>query len=161
MIIKDTGEIMFARTKFNYDRDAASLATALHCKQEGEDGYDGKTQQNFKEETDINTIVNNFLHTGQMPDNVRLPQYIDYEGVFDFQTAMNSVMAAEESFMQIPADIRAKFDNNPQKFHDFAINEQNRDELGKMGFLRPKPVTEAPPPPPPAPAPAAGTSTTT
>lgn len=152
---KSTGEIQpQVRTKFNYDRNAASNDSAP------EQAEDGKTQQNFLEETDINTIVNSFLKTGQMPENLKLPQYIDYEGVFDFQSAMNTMMEAEESFMSMPAQVRAQFDNDPQRFLEFCSNESNRPELEKLGLLRPKPVVESPPASPPPAKPAETSSPT-
>lgn len=131
-----------ARTKFTYDKDKASASTSLICIQPGDDGYDGKTQQNFKDECDINTIVNNFLKTGEMPDNVKLPQYIDYEGVFDFRTAMEAMMQAEEAFMEIPAQVRAQFNNSPQEYLEFVTNPNNKEQLKTMGLLKPEPVPE-------------------
>lgn len=133
---------MYARTKFNYDRDEVSAKSGLNFAYMGEDGYDGKTQQHFKEECDINTIVNNFLKTGELPENIKLPQYIDYEGIFDFRTAMESLMKAEEAFMELPAPLRAEFNNSPQEFLEFCTNPDNRDALKAKGLLKPEPVPE-------------------
>lgn len=160
-----TGEIVrpLVRTRFNYDMDEASIQSSLACIQVDEEGYDGKTQQNFKDECDINTIVNQFLKTGEMPDNIRLPQYIDYEGVFDFQTAMNTMMEAEASFMQLPAPLRAEFQNDPQQFLEYCANPANKEDMHKRGLLRPDyepPKPADAPAPAPAPAPG-GTSTAT
>lgn len=158
IVNSETGEIRnhaYCRTKFNYDRDQASLDSSLYT---DPDENDGKTQQQFVEEADINTIVNNFLKTGEMPDNVKLPQYIDYEGVFDFQTAMNTMLDAEQNFMQIPAKIRAQFENDPQQFLEFAANPENKGKLHEMGFLR---EDYKPPEPKAPPADSAGTSTST
>lgn len=156
---------MNARTKFTYDKDQASVSTSLICIQPGDDGYDGKTQQNFKDECDINTIVNNFLKTGEMPDNIKLPQYVDYEGIFDFRSAMETMMQAEESFMEIPAPVRAQFNNSPQEFLEFCSNPNNRDKLMELKLLKEPPPPEPVPEPTrvrivPEPAPA-GTSTPT
>lgn len=129
------------RTRFNYDRDAVSIATAPPQPD------DGKTQQNFKEECDINTIVQRFNLTGQLPENLKLPQYVNYEGVFDFQTAMQTMMEAEEQFMSVPAHIRAQFDNSPQKFLEYCENPNNREGLRKLGLLKPEPPQPAPAPP--------------
>lgn len=149
-----TGEIQpRVRTRFNYDTNAISADTALVCPD------DGKTQQHFKKECDINTIVQQFNLTGQLPDNLRIPQYIDYKGVFDFQSAMQTMMEADEQFMTIPAHIRAQFDNSPQKFLEFCSHEGNRPALKELGLLKAEPPKE--PPAPPAAPPAAGTSTAT
>lgn len=143
---------MIVRTRFNYDRNTVSKATGHYT---NPDENDGKTQQHFKEESDINTIVNNFLKTGKLPENLRLPQYIDYEGVFDFQSAMNTMMQAEESFMTLPAQVRAQFDNSPQAFLQFCSDEANIPKMREMGLMKPLPVADTPPPVPPPVPPAA------
>ena len=44
-----------------------------------------------------------FAVTGQLPENVRVPQYVDFEEAFDFQSSMNVIRAAEEAFAAMPA----------------------------------------------------------
>ena len=98
---------IFLRSPFNYDRDAVSVETGLECQDKT------LAQQQFLEDSDINTIVRRFKLTGQLPDNVRAPQYADFEGVFDYQTAMNAIRQAQESFNAMPADVRSRFANEP------------------------------------------------
>jgi phage internal scaffolding protein len=95
------------------------------------------TQQQFKEEADINTIVDRFMKTGHLPDPVSMPQYIDYEGVFDFQSAMNVVRQADENFMRMDAKVRARFNNSPQEFLQFFANPDNVDEAIRLGLAVP------------------------
>jgi phage internal scaffolding protein len=95
------------------------------------------TQQQFKEEADINTIVDRFMKTGHLPDPVSMPQYIDYEGVFDFQSAMNVVRQADENFMRMDAKVRARFHNSPQEFLEFFANPDNMDEAVRLGLAVP------------------------
>ena len=95
------------------------------------------TQQQFKEEADINTIVDRFMKTGHLPDPVSMPQYIDYEGVFDFQSAMNVVRQADENFMRMDAKVRARFNNSPQEFLQFFANPDNMDEAIRLGLAVP------------------------
>src|SRR5580765_5072286 len=80
-----------------YDADLLSLATAV--------GFFEKslTQQHFKDECDINEIVRRFGLTGKLPENVKAPQYGDFTGLSDYQTALNAVIAADEAFMELPA----------------------------------------------------------
>lgn len=54
----------FLRTPYNYDMNAAGDESGLRC----EDAT--RAQQQFKEESDINTIVARFGLTGEMPDNL-------------------------------------------------------------------------------------------
>lgn len=120
-----------------YDNhEKLSLATALEC-------LDASlTQQQFKEESDINNIVDRFMKTGHLPDPVSMPQYVDYEGVFDFQSAMNVVRQADENFMRMDAKVRARFHNSPQEFLEFFADPNNRDEAVRLGLAVAPPVTK-------------------
>lgn len=124
----------FVRSPYNYDTDDASMQTGLRCKDPT------LAQQQFQEECDINTIVERFHLTGEMPQLQQLPAYDDYHGIFDFQTAMNSIRKANETFMELPAKLRARFHNEPQEFLEFCANEENHDEARKLGILRPEPI---------------------
>lgn len=101
--------------------------------------------QSQKDEADINNIVKNFGVTGQLPQAVRLPQFGDFEGVSDYRSAVEAVMAAEEAFMAIPATIRSKFDNDPQAFADFCVDRSNLPQLREWG-LAPNASTGSPEP---------------
>lgn len=126
--------IPFFRTGYNYDRDDVSRETGLSC-----DPEEGLTQQQFAEECDINTIVKRFGLTGELPNGIAMPQSGDFTGVTDFHEAMNLVRKAEESFMELPADIRYRFANDPGRVMEFLNDEKNREEAVKLGILS-KPV---------------------
>ena len=127
---------VFCRSPYNYDMDLASDKAGLSCNDES------LTQQQFKDEADINTIVNRFMKSGVLPTPVNMPQYIDYEGVFDFQTAMNTVRQADENFMRMDAKVRARFNNSPQEFLEFFGNPENIDEAIRLGLAIPQAVAE-------------------
>lgn len=133
----------FLRTAYNYDTDAASLETGLQCKDQS------LTQQQFLEESDINFIANRYGLTGEMPTVKEPPAYGDFTGVFDYQTAQNALRSAQEAFMELPAKIRSRFQNEPQNLLEFLHDEENRDEAVKLGILTKK-TPEAPIQPPPA-----------
>jgi phage internal scaffolding protein len=120
-----------------YDKfDIHSEKTGLSCLDSS------LTQQQFKEESDINTIVDRFMKSGVMPDPVRMPQYVDFEGVFDFQSAMNAVRAADDNFMRMDAKVRARFNNSPQEFLEFFANPENTQEAIRLGLAIPQPAAE-------------------
>lgn len=73
-------------------------------------------QQHFKDDADINVLLERFKVTGVLPQGVRVPSYGDFSGINDYQSAMRAVLAAEDSFMAMPADVRARFGNSPQAF---------------------------------------------
>lgn len=134
----------FLRTPYNYDRNKASDAAGLDCKDAT------RTKQSFKDECDINTLVERFSITGEIPTSDRIPLPVDIGTGMDFKDAMNQVVAARESFDQLPAKVRARFDNDPARFLDFVhYDEDARDDLKKWGLLKP----EEPQAPPPAPNP--------
>ena len=129
----------FLRTPYNYDTAQASDESALECKDPS------LAQQHAAEECDINTIVRRFGLTGQLPENVRMPQYGDFSDATDYHTALNAVIAANESFMQLPADVRTRFNNDPGAFVDFCSDENNRAEAVKLGLV-PAPLAPNPAP---------------
>lgn len=124
----------FIRTQYNMDAQANSDATGLDCKDKT------LTQQQFKETTDINVLFGKYLETGEIPQ-VEGMAYGDFTGIFDFQTAMNAVRIAEESFQTLPARIKNRFDNNPQRLVEFINDPENREEAI---FLK---MVDAPRPP--------------
>ena len=121
----------FLRTPYNYDLDAASNESGLHCEDVS------LTQQHFKDECDINNILRQFNVTGLLPENALSPRYGDFTGINDYQTALNQVIAAENEFMALPANIRSRFDNDPAKLIEFLENLENKDEAIKLGLVNP------------------------
>jgi len=127
----------FIRNPYNYDTLAASNESGLRC----EDAT--RTQQHFKDETDINNILRMFNITGQLPKKALTPQYGDFSGVVDYHTALNAVIAAEDEFMTLPATLRARFDNDPAALVQFLDNPENLNEAQKLGLVK-KPEASAP-----------------
>lgn len=123
---------VFVRAPYNYDVDKASDESGLKCEDES------LAKQQFAEECDINTIVRRFRITGELPSNVRMPTYGDFTEVTDFHSAMNAVAAARESFEAMPAEVRARFNNDPGAFVDFCSDDKNRAEAEKLGLVAAK-----------------------
>jgi phage internal scaffolding protein len=119
----------FLRTPYNYDRDAASNESGLLCEEAT------LTQQHFKDETDINNILRQFNITGLLPESPLSPRYGDFTGISDYQSALNAVIAAESEFDALPAQIRARFDNNPEELINFLQNAENKDEAIALGLI--------------------------
>lgn len=123
--------VPFVRDAYNYDTNAAGDESGLDCSVEP-----SMAKQSFQEECDINTIVRRFGLTGQLPANVAMPTYADFEEVMDFQSAMNALVSAKDAFMQMPAEIRARFHNDPGEFVDFCSDDKNRAEAEKLGLVK-------------------------
>lgn len=125
-------EPVYVRAAYGYDSDGASLAAGKDF-----EGTVSLTQQQFADESDINTIVRRFGLTGEMPENLRMPTSGDFNGISDFQDAMNIVVQSQEEFLRVPADVRERFSNDPGRLMAFLENPDNRDEALKLGLLRP------------------------
>lgn len=130
--------VPFLRTPYNYDTTAASDESGIAC----EDA--SLAQQQFKDECDINNILRQFNITGQLPDAPLSPKYGDFTGISDYKTALDRVIAADEEFMNLPATIRARFENEPAKLIEFLDDASNREEAEKLGLVEPKQVISAP-----------------
>lgn len=128
---------MIMRSAYAYDVDEASLETGLRCEDVS------RTVQSQKDDADINVIVRRFGLTGTMPVGLVPPVYQDFDGVFDFQSAQNAVIRARDSFMAMPAEIRKRFNNDPQEFVVFCSDEKNLPEMRKLGLAVPEPPKPA------------------
>lgn len=96
-------------------------------------------QQSFKDDADINVMLERFQVTGIMPQGVLMPTYGDFTGVVDYRSARDAMLKAEQSFADMPANVRARFDNDPQKFLEFCADSNNREEAARLGLVA-KPV---------------------
>lgn len=104
-------------------------------------------QQSFKDDADINVMLERFKVTGVMPQGVVMPTYGDFTGISDYRSAVAAINKAQNAFMDMPANVRARFDNDPQKFLEFVADDKNRDEAVRLGLV-PAPVKPADPPAP-------------
>lgn len=119
------------------DHESFSEAFGLDC----EDA--SLADQSQAEAADINVIVRNFGVTGEMPQNVRMPLKLDFVESVDFQSAMNAIIEAERSFGAMPARVRERFSNDPQRFLEWCDDPDNLDEAKKLGLVKapePEPV---------------------
>lgn len=71
------------------------------------------TQQQFAEETDINTIARRFGLTGELPAWRPEGVYGDFSGILDFESAVDRIARAREGFMRLPPEFRERFANDP------------------------------------------------
>lgn len=96
---------------------------------------DSLTVQADSQDTDINVIMARYAKTGQLPPLARLPSYGDFDGISDYREAIEAVREAEDLFMQLPAKVRLRFENDPQQFVEFCDKPENRLELAELGLL--------------------------
>lgn len=140
----DTGEMLaspFIRSAYNYSMDKASEDSGIEFKEPS------LTKQAFAEEADINTIVRRFGLTGELPDGLQVPESGDFVNALNYHESMNVIRKAEESFMELPAEVRARFRNDPGEFMDFVHKKENLEEARKLGIAMPAPAAPVEPPP--------------
>lgn len=134
------------RSARNYGGRAYSAQFALICKDES------RTKQSEANDADINVIVGRFLKSGVIPQVTAPPSFQDFEDVFDFQSAMNTLAAAKVAFAAMDAPVRKRFGNDPSEFVDFVEkrapdgSRENLAELRKMGIVLPEVIAEEPKP---------------
>ena len=63
--------------------------------------------------------------------------YGDFSSVEDYQSQMERVAKAHDSFESLPAKIRDRFKNDPAKLMDFVFRKENRDEAVALGLIEP------------------------
>lgn len=114
------------------------------------------TQQHFAKEADINEIMRRFGVTdGSIPPAAIDPKFFgDFTDVPDFRQALDNTREAAERFNALPAELRARFHNDPVELWQFVTDPRNADQSVELGLLK----REAKPAPaiPPAPAPPEG-----
>lgn len=118
---------------------------------------DGKTEypdaslakQSFAQECDINYILkNNALVAPLTPEQYQAQNFVDLGNAVDYHFAKNYLIEANNAFMSLDANIRARFQNDPGRFFDFVQNPDNQEELITLGLATRSGDVPAPQPEP-------------
>lgn len=102
------------------------------------------TKQSFKDECNINKIIAKYRKTGAIDHvNKNQPQY-GYATSNDFREAMEIVQKGQRIFDELPANVRAICEHDPAKFLEFVQDQNNSEELVKLGLAtaKPRPTVE-------------------
>lgn len=97
----------------------------------------GRTIQSDMQGADINVIMSKYEKTGVLVDdlgNVRTPMYGDFTEVKDYHSLLCSIRRVETAFGLLPAKVRNRFDNDPQKLIDFLEDPKNLQESIDLGL---------------------------
>lgn len=118
------------RTAYNYDPNVVSDETGLLCLDES------MAQQHFHDETKIDNILELYTRTGILPTKEVQPVFADLLGMSDdYHDALNLVRNAQESFFDLPASVRERFNNDPSFLMRFLDDDANRQEAMDLGLL--------------------------
>lgn len=98
------------------------------------------TKQSHKDECDIHRILRQYQRTGIITHvQSARPQYTDLPDSSDYQTAMNILLEANETFAALPSAVRDYFKNDPAQFLAAFQDGNQADKLREFGLLKPKP----------------------
>lgn len=99
---------------------------------------ESKVEQSHKDTCDINSMVARARRGAFTPPKSR-GSYGDFTSITSYQDARNRILACEATFFTLPAEVRKRFENNPQAVLDFLEDPANKDEAIKLGLIeRPK-----------------------
>ena len=103
------------------------------------------TQQQFKDECDVNNIMAKYRKTGELYHLARKQGvFADVSQITDYQTMLNQVHDAKAAFGALPSHLRRRFENDPGQLLEFLRNPNNRDEAIELGLIdKPKTVENA------------------
>lgn len=94
------------------------------------------TKQEMALDTDVNIIMNKWLHAGVPPAHTgREARYGDFSGEMSYQQSLNAVLEAQQMFDELPALVRKACDNDPGKFLEMCADESRIEELKKLGLV--------------------------
>jgi len=105
-------------------------------------GTRSRTKQAPKAETDINLMVGRYKKTGEFRNvNPKQPRYGDFSEAVSLEEAFQQVADANQSFMQLPARVRALAQNDPITLLEMLADEGATAALVEAGL----PVKQAAP----------------
>lgn len=101
-----------------------------------------RTQQQFKDECDVNNILRNYVNTGVLTHtSATPPQFGDFsEMPADYGEALALIAKSEEQFAALPSNVRERFDNKPLNLVKFLQDTNNRKEAEELGLINKSPV---------------------
>lgn len=119
--------------------------------------YDFANDRLTREETDLDTFeetltiqdapdsdINDLMRRFGVQDGSVLPasmgvvdptHYGDFSDMPDLRTALDRTRSAEDAFAQLPAKLRARFNNDPYQLHTWVHRTENLEEAITLGLL--------------------------
>lgn len=106
-----------------------------------------RTRQEFKQECDINFLMERYVRTGVLGDpslaGKREAAFGDFSDSQDFQQCQDRLVAAAAAFDSLPGVVRERFNQDPGRVLEFLADESNREEAIELGFIE-KPAVVPP-----------------
>ncbi len=95
------------------------------------------TQQHFRDECDINKIVERAIRTGDTTvfTSTQRAEFYDASAITDYVDAMALIDDVNDDFNSLPSATRAMFGNNVSQYVEFMSNPANWDKARELGLL--------------------------
>jgi len=99
-----------------------------------------KTQQQFKDQCDVNKIMAKYQTTGQFLHlSGKQGVFADVSQITDYNQMHQKILDAKNMFGALPSNIRLRFGNDPAQLLAFMQDPQNLEEGIKLGiYEKPK-----------------------
>lgn len=128
------------RTPFNYDvSEHPGTDFTVKNPKDPNDPSRSRTAQEYRDESDPAKIVKRLIESGGAIDELLLQKreaiYADVTGIGSYFEAKCKTARIENAFMTLDADVRAKFENDPQKMMEFLADPANKNEAIDLGLL--------------------------
>lgn len=99
------------------------------------------TDQQYKDECNIDYILKSFRADGRVPNMKLAAVGGDFSDIGDFSRCLERINRAKDEFAALPSDIRDRFGNDPSSYVDFVLDPANTEECIRLGL---KVKSEAP-----------------
>lgn len=106
-------------------------------------GGESMTRQEFESDCDINTIMERYITTGQIPPQGRTPVFQDVSEMVDLKTSIDRIAAIQERLPELPRSARELFEQDSRTFMENLENVETVDDLRKLGILAAESAEEA------------------
>jgi len=116
-------------TRYDYEEQAKIKSATVNNEK-------SLTVQSDADAADINKIMARYEKTGTIVDGIstRQPSYGDFTEVKNYHETLSALRRVQTAFEQLPANLRNRFDNDPQKLVEFLDNSANDKEAVKLGL---------------------------
>ena len=94
-----------------------------------------RTQQQHKDECDVNQIIAKYKKTGLITHLNKNPgAYSDLTDIPSYTEALQTIITASDAFNALPSDFRYELHNDPQELINFLKNPANDERAIKLGL---------------------------
>ena len=93
------------------------------------------TQTQWTDICDINKIMEDVKQTGRLRVNPVAANYGDFSEVGTYREAVEQIRKSEDQFMQLPAELREHFKNDPENLVNYLQDPQNTEKAQDLGLV--------------------------